>query len=258
MIDVDTVEAPELKAAVEAEDPDELVIQIGDEPAPETADDGTHLVKHLRERTREQAKEIARLRAQSTPPAIVEIGPKPTAESVNWDDDAFADAMAEWVGKKAKADEAAATQRRAAETADAAIADDRARYTEKKTRVTAADYQDAEDAVQAALGDASGVIISAALDPTMVVLALGRHPAKLAELAKLAGQPIKLIAAVARLEGSIKVGTKKPPQPETIVRGSAPISPPKSDAALAKLEAEAERTGDRSKVQAYRRELKAR
>jgi hypothetical protein len=98
------------------------------------------------------------------------------------------------------------------------------------------------------------VIVKAAADPALFLYALGKSEAKRAELAKIQ-DPIKLAAAVARMEGAVKVTTRKAPAPDRAQRGSAPM-PGGADKELEKLEKEADRTGDRTKVIAYKRALK--
>jgi hypothetical protein len=100
------------------------------------------------------------------------------------------------------------------------------------------------------------VALQAASDPAALVVALARSPAKLAELAKI-DNPWKLSAAIAKLEGSVKVVTRKK-GPNSTVRPKArrqwQVS---SDDRLKALEKEAEKTGVRTKLIAYKRELKA-
>jgi hypothetical protein len=88
----------------------------------------------------------------------------------------------------------------------------------------------------------------------LVSAALGKHPGKLAELAAIE-DPIKFAAAVAKLEGTLKVQKRtRAPEPETIERGNASVRQGGADQQLEKLEKEAARTGDRSKVIAYKRD----
>jgi hypothetical protein len=78
------------------------------------------------------------------------------------------------------------------------------------------------------------------------IYALGKHPAQLAALAAQS-DPIRLIKDVANLEGQLKMAKRKPPEIDTPERGSGKVSKESADKTLAKLEAEAERTGNRSK-----------
>ena len=75
-----------------------------------------------------------------------------------------------------------------------------------------------------------------------------------AELAAIT-DPLKFGREIWKVESEVKVQTRKPTtQPERVVRGSAPLGA--SDATLERLRSEAERTGDYSKVFAYRKAQK--
>ena len=130
-------------------------------------------------------------------------------------------------------------------------------YTARKATIGVPDYEEAEATVVAALSlEQQAVALQAANDPAALVVALSRSPAKLAEIAKI-DNPWKLSAAIAKLEGSVKVVTrKKGPALDRPTKGSASMAV-STDDKLAQLEKEAEKTGDRSKIVAYKRELKA-
>jgi hypothetical protein len=88
------------------------------------------------------------------------------------------------------------------------------------------------------------------------VYALGKNPKKLKELASIT-DPVKFAFAIAKLETQLKVSNKKPaPPPEKVVGGTAPIRGA-VDSTLERLRADAERTGDYSKVFAYRKQKRA-
>jgi hypothetical protein len=119
--------------------------------------------------------------------------------------------------------------------------------------------QDHDDAAEAFADTFSpvqqGIIIGGPEDPKSSALlryVLGKNPAKAAELAAIK-DPVRFAFAVARLETQVKVTTRKPaPPPDTRVR-AAGAGMAAVDGTLAKLEAEAEKTGDRTKVAAYLR-----
>ena len=79
-------------------------------------------------------------------------------------------------------------------------------------------------------------------------------PAKARELAKITDLP-KFIAELVRVETQVKTmpKPKTAPQPERVIRGSGPL-PASSDKQLDRLRAEADKTGDRTKVAAYLRQ----
>ena len=130
-------------------------------------------------------------------------------------------------------------------------------YGTAKQSLKVRDYDDAEATVQEALNTVQqGVLLQGADNPAMVVYALGKNPAKAKELAAIS-DPVKFAFAVAKLEAQLKVAPKRtPPPPESAVRSTAGISGA-VDSNLDRLRAEAERTGDYSKVIRYRQQLKA-
>jgi hypothetical protein len=79
------------------------------------------------------------------------------------------------------------------------------------------------------------IVIKAADDSAKVIYALGRHPEKLKTLAAIK-DPIKFAVAISKLEGTLKVTTRrKAAEPDEGVRGDAPLSVG-ADKELARLE----------------------
>ncbi|MCY1389892.1 hypothetical protein D9M71_47020 [compost metagenome] len=247
----------------EAEESDELVVTIGDEPAEEDqieaeAKSAPKWVKDLRRENREDKRRIRELEAklaQSEPkPSVPQLGPKPTLEGCDWDSDKFESELLAWKDRelaiqRAKADEQKAEQDRL-DAWNAQLAE----YGKAKENMRVRDFADAESNVTDVLDqNQQGIIVTAANNPALVVYALGKNSAKLKVLAAIK-DPIKFTAAMTRLEMTMK--TKKPsapPAPEKEVKGSGKLSAG-SDSTLERLRAEAARTGDNSKVMAYRRE----
>jgi hypothetical protein len=264
----DQVQEPETEEhseEPEAPEEEETVISFGDEDEEESEEADTPTIKRLRERNREQTKrlreldkEIAELRQSAVKPKI-EVGPKPDLwEDCEGDPEKFEVALDAWKQRKAEAEteteRAEEKTRRVIESYNS----DLASYNERKAKLGVSDYEDAEATVVAALNmEQQAVALQAANDPAALVYALAKSPAKLAELAKI-DNPWKLSAAIARLEGSVKVVTrKKAPAIDRPAKGSASVAQMSADKRLEQLEAEAEKTGDRTKVQQYKRELKA-
>lgn len=244
----------------ETPDDDELEISFGDEPAAETErPDDSALIKKLREENRRANKELADLRRAAAPPPV-ELGPRPTLDACDYDEDRFASETEAWIGRKAKADAEAQKQRQQEQAAAQAWQDELADFGRKKQALKARDFDAVQAEVEAGLSQIQqAIIVRAADDSAKVVYAIGKHPGKLADLAKIT-DPVKFTAAIVKLEGSLKVTTRRQaPAPDRSARGSAPFSASngKVDAHLEKLEKEAERTNDRTKVVAYRRELRA-
>jgi hypothetical protein len=93
------------KAGDEADD--ELEVTFGDEPAPGSDERESSVIRTLRERIRELSK-----RPQAETPKPVEIGPRPTLEECEWDEDKHAEALEKWVARKNAAAQAETEQQR--------------------------------------------------------------------------------------------------------------------------------------------------
>jgi hypothetical protein len=90
----------------------------------------------------------------------------------------------------------------------------------------------------------------------LVIYALGRNPKKAKELAEIK-DPVKFAFAVAKLEKDMKVTNRKQaPAPERVVTGTGRSSGA-VDSQLERLREEAARTGNMTKVIAYKRQKKA-
>lgn len=238
------------------EDEDEVVSFEG-EAAPASGEAETGLVKHLRAQLREKAKEVETLRKSAPVPQPIEVGEKPTLAGCDYDEEAYEAQLDQWKSRKAQAEEQARTAEQAQKQAAEAWSAELQGHHEKKAALKFKDVQEAEEVALASLSQVQqAVIVKAASNSAMVVYALGKHPAKLAEISKIT-DPIKLAVAVSKLEGKLSV-TKRggPPEPERIARGGAPVAQGK-DKELERLEKEADRTGDRTKLIAYRQKLKA-
>lgn len=242
----------------------ELVVTIGDEPAAEEDEAARapewvrELRKSDREKTRklrEQEAEIQRLRTQNAPAAVV-LGEKPTMETCDFDEGKFEVALESWHARKKEIDDLARKkseeEQKSRDQWNSSLAD----YAKKKTELKVKDFEDAEESAKEVLSiTQQGVIVHGAKNPALVVYALGKNPKKAKELASIA-DPVKFAFAVADLETQLKTTTRKaPPPPERTVKGGAQGAA--VDSQLERLRAEAEKTGDRSKVAKYIRDRKA-
>lgn len=240
---------------------DEVVVSIGDEQPPEEKP-APRWVKELRKSQRELARENRELKARlestaSTETKPVQLGPKPTLDGCDYDSERYEAELASWFERKRDADLA---EQRVRDAQQAQERDWRAKleaYGKAKAELKVRDYDEAEDAVQS-LFDVTqqGVMLEGADNPALLVYALGKSPSKAKELAAIKS-PVKFAFAIAKLEKELKVSTrtKQAPAPEKTVSGTARISG-SVDSNLERLREEAARTGDISKVVAYKRQLK--
>lgn len=234
---------------------EEEILTFGDEPA-EVAETDNATIRHLRDRLKELGRENAELRKPKVETSE-DPGPEPTLEQYEWDEEKHRQATIEWARKQV----AHETRRvKTTEEQEAQIAATRARIEEEKRALGKPDVEEAFEVVQDSLTEQQQSILVNTVDAgntAKLVYALRKNPVRLAELASIT-DPVKFIKEVTKLEASLKIVRRRAaPEPEEIERGSGQSSTPKVDKELERLEKEAERTKDRSKVIAYKRKLKA-
>lgn len=245
---------------VEGDEPeDDLEITFGDEAAPASRGDNSDLVRHLRSELRTKSEELAAIkRGEITPqPQKVDPGPKPTLESCDYDETKFETELDAFKERKRKADEADAQVTQKAQAVQERFNQKLVTFEANKKALNVKDFDMAEAAVLAGFSQVQqAVVIQAADDAAKLVYALGRRPEKLKGLAAIE-DPIEFTKALVKLEGQLKVTqrSRTPPDPDRPLRGSAPISQ-QTDKVLERLEKEASRTGDRSKVIQHKRKLR--
>lgn len=249
--------------STDAEATDEVVVSFGDEAPPASEDEENRApawVKDLRRANREKDRRIRELEQKLNASApqqeqAVTVGAKPTLEGCDYDAEKFEAELESWHARKREADQIKAKKDEAERAAKDAWTARVQTYEKAKAALKVQDFQDAEDALSDALSVVQqGVILSGAEKPELLVYALGKAPAKLKELASIT-DPVKFAFAVAKLETQLKVQPRKQaPAPERRVTGSVPVGGP--DKTLERLEAEADKTGDRTKVAAYKRQLR--
>lgn len=251
-IEVDQ-ERDEAELEPDGEGEDEFEVSFGDEAAP-ASESETGLVKHLRNQLREKSKELEQVRKATPSPQKIEVGDKPTLAGCEYDEERYEADLDAWKERKAASERAETEGQKVQRQAQEAWQRDYEGYQQKRSALTFPDVDEVEAVATASLNEVQqAVIVRAADNPAQLLYALGKHPAKLGELSAIT-DPLKLAVAVAKLEGALKVTQRrKAPDPEHIERGSAPVSKGK-DATLERLEKEAARTGDRTKVIAYKKQ----
>lgn len=256
----DETEAPASPPEVEE---DEVMVTIGEEsPPPEEHAQAPEWVRELRKQHRQLQREKReleeKLKTVSQPAERpITVGKKPTLEEYDYDAEKYESELAAWFERKAKADEAQARARRAELDAQQAWQQKLDSYGKARGELKVRDFEDAEATVSETLNvTQQGVLLQGAENPALLVYALGKNPSKAKELASIQ-DPVKFAFAVAKLETQLKVQNRKAATPpEKTVRGTGPVSGA-VDSTLERLRADAERTGDFSKVMAYKRQQKA-
>jgi hypothetical protein len=272
--DVDAAEQPEGDSDGE-DDGDELLVSIGEEPKAEVdeAEEGTpRWVKRVRrdryravQLAQRQKREIEELRAQlsQVQPQAANAGmqplpPKPKLADFDYDEDAKDKALDEWYALKAQHEKAEQEQRQQLEKAQQAWDTRVQAYEAGKAKLPVVDVDEAETLVKSTLNDTQlKILIDGAQNASLLIYALGKTPAKLQELAKLNSlSQFAFKAAIIEAEIKTMKRTAKP-APEGAISGTSPGAIGGGDATLERLRAEALKTGDMTKVVAYRRQLRA-
>ncbi|WP_323141294.1 hypothetical protein [Massilia phyllosphaerae] len=247
---------------------DEMVITLGDEAPAPTEEDQLELSPHqnaawarmrktereLKQRVRE-LEQLTQAGQQQAAPKVDEVGPEPTLEGCDFDAEAYAEAKVAHAEKKRTAETKAAAARQEQEAAQAEWTKTQRDYRSAASALKVNGFEDAEAAVTAVLSPTQiGIMLQAASPQSaaQLVAALGRAPAELKKLADIKN-PIKYTVAVAELVGKLKVAPKKQAPPAERQLRSSAGGATGVDNTLAKLQADADKSGDRSKVAAYLR-----
>ena len=254
-------DAPEGEEVVidDGQEDEEPEVSFGDDPDGED-DDAADLPKRLRTEIKERdrrlivaERELEELRKKNAP-AVIEVGPKPKLEDFDYDEDKWGDAVEEWSDIKVKA----ALQKQNEVKDDDLVEEAQTDVAKFQQSIEALTFADAKTIVksvgEAMPADMQYTVAATALDPATFIYALGKHPAKLQELLAIKN-PTKRIAAIVRMEASMKVGQgRKAPEPDRPLKGNASAAI-KSDKKLEQLEKEAAKSGDRTELIRYRKSL---
>jgi len=249
----------------ESED-EEVTVSIGDEDSPpeEETKAAPAWVKELRKTNRELKKQLRekdeKLKAVSgaTETQPVELGKRPSIEDFDYDTEKFEEELSNWFERKHKVEEHKAKVAQEQQAQEKQWQERLNSYEESKGNLKVRDYEEAEFNAQESLSTTQqGMIVQGAENPALVIYALGKNSNKLKEISKIK-DPVKFAFTVAKLETQLKVQSKKRPssKPEKTIKGSTGNSGT-VDSQLERLRSEAEKTGDYSKVIAYKNKLKS-
>jgi hypothetical protein len=256
-------ESEEASSESKAEESDEVIVSIGEDSPPqeEAEKPAPEWVRDLRKQQRELQRENRELKAKLSTPVEASqpttVGAKPTLEGCDYDAEQYEAKLSAWYESKRQADEHAAKL----EAEQRKIADEwQGRlnaYGKAKTELKVRDFEDAEEITRDLFNTTQqGVMLQGADNPALLVYALGKNPSKAKQLASIT-DPVKFAFAVAKLETQLKVTSRKAATaPEKTVQGTGRVSGT-VDSTLDRLRSEAAKTGDMSKVMAYKRQLRA-
>lgn len=237
----------------------ETVVQLGEAPPASEAGERestrfADLRKRYREatdRSRKLEEELQALRPAAAAPKLPE---RPTLAECEYDEKRYQDAMDGWYAKKREVDAHEAKQADEARIQRERVQAIETNYATSKAALKVSDFEEAEQEVGAIFDPVQrGIVLAAADNPAAVVYVLHKNPERLRKLAEVK-DPAKFAAAIGKLETEVKVTQKRTgvkPPPETTLRSGSTSAATSASAELDKLRAEADRTGDRSKVIAY-------
>jgi hypothetical protein len=259
-----TGETPEgEEAPTPAEEPESVIVTFGEEPAVKEEDrKDPKWLRELRKTHRETVKEKRKLEEklreyeQAKTPEVT-IGPKPTLEGCEWDPERYEEDLTRWYETKRKKDEAEAKAKAQEEEQTKAWQARVEDYGKAKTSLEVDDFEEAESEVFSTLSQVQqGILIQGCTNPAQMVYALGKSPAKAKELASIT-DPVKFAFAAAKLEAQIKMSKRNPiPPPEKVPQATGRNISGTVDSTLERLREEAARSGDYTKVTAYKRQIR--
>lgn len=249
---------------------EEVAITFGDPPPEPTEEERAHQqeqarpwVRELRKANKEKDRVIRELQAQvnagkqqAQAPELV-LGKEPTLADHDYDEAAYSAALKQHAAKELEIAQAKRQKEEAANAEKTAWDAKIASYNQRKAKLGVSDFEDAEDVVKATLSTTQqGLLIEALDNPEAMVYAIGMNPAKAKELAAITN-PVKFTVAVAKLETEMRITPKKStaPPPERAIRGGASVTST-TDSKMDALIAEAQRTGDGTKLRAYKNALR--
>ncbi len=268
-VETPEVETPEVEENPNVNDVSEgapedlgLVVEIGGEEEDEGAPEW---VKNVRRENRELKKRLKEAEAKGAVTTQATALPeKPTLEGCDYDTPAYEQKLADWYEQKREHDAREAEVRTMQERAQQRWETKLTTYEEGKAKLGAPDFDDAEATVSEIFAKPfpgimaddvrMGIIKQGAKDPTTLVYALGRNPDTAKALAEI-DDPVEFAFALGELSGKMKVVRGKP-APEKRITGAAPGVAGAVDNTLERLREEAAKTGDFSKVAAYKAQMK--
>lgn len=213
---------------------DELGFSFDDEPTSDPEKDAL----------RQEIRRLERIANRHISPNQT-LRAKPTLLDYDYDDEAYEADLEKWYAEKVDFDNS-----QKAEKEKYQVFDDNYIKSVNQMRKIAEDYDEVELTVADSLDEPKQALLKMAVeDSARMAYFLGKSPKKLDELAK--ADPISFVKQLGVLEEQMtkRRNLNKPLPKDHELTGRAGGG----DSQLAKLEAEAERTGDRSKLIAYKR-----
>jgi hypothetical protein len=249
---------------------EEVAITFGDPPPEPTEEEQEHQreqarpwVRELRKANKEKDRVIRELQAQVNAgkqqmqaPELV-LGKEPTLADHDYDEAAYSAALKQHAAKELEIAQAKRQKDEAANAEKTAWDNKYKAYQQSAAKLGVEDFEDAEANVAKSFSQTQqGIMIKALANPAAMVAAIGNNAIELAAAAVIK-DPIEFTAYIAKLETKMTITPKKStaPPPERAIRGGASVTST-TDSKMDALIAEAQRTGDGTKLRAYKNALR--
>lgn len=250
--EVDEAEAEETDEQPSEAEPEETYYGFeGDEGAAPVPESDNSVIRELRERNRELTARLKASEARSQPEQI-EVGEKPTLESCDYDEERYEAELDAFKDRKAKAERLEKDREAEQEKQATQWREVQAAYDADKAGLNIPDFESAEAEVAAVLPESHRALLLKSGKGAALVAALSQSPKTLEDLSKL--DPADAAMMIGELRSKVQMKTRARPNVDRPVRGNA--SAASADKELERLEKEAERTGDRTKLINWKRDQK--
>lgn len=199
-------------------------------------------------------RELEEIRAK-LPQEKPQLGPKPTLDQFDYDEVRFSEEYDKWMERKVAQDRVDQEKLNAQRREQEELENFKKSYKARSEALGVDDFQEAEAEVGGILNQTqSGLLMRGADDPAGLVYALSKSPERLIELSKIS-DPVKFTVAIAKLELNLTTRKQSRPAPEPRVSAERSSSSGVAGSSqLDRLRDEAARTGDYSKVVAYKKQ----
>jgi hypothetical protein len=254
LFDDEDQESQEQEPAEGAEQPEGDPPSLKGQPAPKWVAELRKSHKEILREKRELQRQNEELRAK-LPQPVQALATKPTLDQYDYDETRFSEAYDRWMEQKSSHDAAERAKIDAQRKEHEEVENFKKSYAARKESLGVEDFEEAESEVGAILNQTqAGLLMRGADDPAVLVYALSKSPARLMDLAKIT-DPVKFTVAVAKLEISLATKKTSRPAPEARITSERGTGFNSSNSQLEKLRDEAARTGDYSKVVAYKKQM---
>lgn len=261
-VESDEEEDETLVVSIGEDDPDEDDLSIEKEDDTDTIKQMRKALKEKNETSKAERKELKELKAKQAErdaaKAEVELGDKPKVDDYDYgQQEQFEDDLIAWNDRKRTLKDKKQTEKDESAAADQRYQDRLSTYKTNSVALGVADFSEVEEVVKGKFSLQQHAIAVHALDkPELFILAVGKNKKVLDRLADIK-DPVIFAVEIGKIEAKLKTTKRKSPQPETRLNGTAAMSG-STDKHLEKLERDSEKSGDRTKILAYKREQRER